>query len=272
MIGRARRLTLVMLGPACAAVGLLFGGALVGAVRMSLQPLPSGPLTVEAWRSVLADPAFAAALWFTSWVTLLSTALSAAAGVAAAALLRRRGGLLRGLFALPVPVPHLIVAVVVVVWLGTGGLVERALGSLPLTLVRDRAGMGIVLVYVYKEAPFLALLVLAAWGRGVAEREEAAAVLGAARWQRLRWVVWPAIRAPLGIGSLIVAAFTFGSFEVPLVVGPTHPPTLAVLALHETKTAELAGQARAAAALLVTAGVPILLALLTLPRLRGPDV
>ncbi|MDQ4129642.1 MAG: hypothetical protein M3133_01395 [Actinomycetota bacterium] len=170
------------------------------------------------------------------------------------------------------PVPHLIVAVVVVLWLGAGGLVERALGSLPLTLVRDRAGLGIVLVYVYKEAPFLALLVLAAWGRTVAEREEAAAVLGAPWWQRLRWVVWPAIRAPLGIGSLIVAAFTFGSFEVPLVVGPTYPPTLAVFALHETKTAELAGQSRAAAALLVTAGVPILLALLVAWRARGPNV
>ncbi len=92
-----------------------------------------------------------------------------------------------------------------------------------------------MLVYVYKEAPFLALLVLAACGRGLRAREEAAAVLGATPWQRLRWVTWPAIRGPLMVGSIIVAAYVAGAFEVPLLVGPNAPPTLATFAYEATQ-------------------------------------
>lgn len=253
----------LLLAPALAVTLLLFGGALVGAIRTSLQPAGvGGGASLDAWRAVLNDPAFADALGFSFQVTVASTAVSAAVALALAALLRHRGDVPRALFALAVALPHLIVAVLAVVWLGAGGLADRLMGELPVVLIRDRAGLGVVGVYVYKEAPFLVLLLLAAWNRSVAGREEAAAVLGANRWQRLRWVVWPAIRRPLVIGSVIVGAFVFGAFEVPLVVGPTYPPTVATFALEQTQSAALVGQARAAAALLVAAAVTMLLALL----------
>lgn len=261
--------------PALGLLVLLFGGALVGAVRTSVQPGAGGTLgavDLSAWRTVLTDPAFGDALLFTARVTVLSTLISAILAVVVAALLRSRGGVVRGLVGLPILVPHLIAAVVAVLWLGPGGLADRLLGSLPVDLVRDRAGWGIVLVYVYKEAPFLALLVLAAWDGSVAEREEAAAVLGAGRAARMRLVVWPSIRAPLAVGALIVAAFAFGSFEVPLVVGPSYPPTVAVYALDQTRMSLFVGQARSAVALLVAAGVSLAFAAATVRQLRNTDV
>jgi putative spermidine/putrescine transport system permease protein len=260
-----------MVAPASAVVALLFGGALAGGIRASLQAVPGGGTSLEAWRSLLGDPGFADALGFSLWITAAATAISAVLAVALAAGLRGRGAVLRGLAALPVPVPHLVVAVTAVLWLGPGGLVDRAAGALPVQLVRDPAGLGVIVVYVYKEVPFLALLVLAAWGPGVAEREEAAATLGAGPWQRLRLIVWPAIRAPLVTGSLVVAAFVLGAFEVPLVLGPTYPPTLAVYALEATRTADLDGHARAAASLLVAAGASLLLALAAAGRARDRD-
>ena len=246
MGGRARDMAL--LAPACLLLTLLFGGALAGIARTSLVPL-AGEANLDAWRALLSDPAFAAAVRFTLQVTVASTALAAAAGLALAAVLRSRGTVPRALLALPVPVPHLLVATLAVLWLAPGGLAERLLGGLPLDLVRDRAGAGIVLVYVYKEAPFLALLVLAACGHGLQAREEAATVLGATPWQRLRWVTWPAIRGPLMVGSIIVAAYVAGAFEVPLLVGPNSPPTLATFAFEATKADVIAGQGTAAAAL-----------------------
>ncbi len=120
--------------------------------------------------------------------------------------------------------------------------------------------VGIVAVYVIKEVPFLVLLVTAAWGEATREREEAAAVLGASLVTRFRFVTWPAIRLPLVTGSLIVAAFVLGAFEVPLVLGPTYPPTLATLAFEQTRTPDLAGGARAAAILLLATGITLLLA------------
>lgn len=253
-MNRARSASLAALTPSLLVIALLFGGALVGAIRTSLVPLPGAGLqtaTLDAWHSVLSDPVFVDAALFTIRTTALATAISAGLAVLAALALRRRGAVPRTLFALPVPVPHLLVAAAAVLWLAPGGLADRALGALPVDLVRDSAGLGIVLVYIYKEAPFLALLVLAVMGRRLDQREEAAAVLGAGPTQRLRWVVWPAIRVPLVVGSLIVAAFAAGAFEVPLAVGPNYPPTLATYAFEATQTAELDGQARAAAALLV---------------------
>jgi putative spermidine/putrescine transport system permease protein len=251
-------------------VVVLFGGALLGALRTSLQPAPGpvfGAADLGAWRDVLADPTFHDALLFTGRLTVVATLLSAVLAVAAASVLRRRR-LVQVVFSLPVLVPHLLAAVLAALWLGAGGLVDRALGDLPVVLVRDRAGWGVVLVYLFKEVPFLALLVLSAWGPATEDRAEAAATLGAGRVARLRFVVWPAIRAPLLLGSVIVAAYVFGAFEVPLVVGPSYPPTVATYALDATRTASLVGQARAAAALLVAAGVSLVVAVVALAGVR----
>lgn len=227
--------------------------------------------SLDAWGDVLPDPGFLAAARFSLQTTVVATALSALLALVAASLLRDRSAALRTAFALPLPVPHLLVAVLALLWLAPGGIADRALGALPLELTGDRAGLGIVLVYVYKETPFLALLVLAAWGAQVREREEAAAVLGADRLRRFALVVWPAVRAPLALGSLVVAAFVLGAFEVPLLVGPAHPDTLATFALEETKAADLSGQARAAAALLVSGAAALAIGVLATRAARGPD-
>lgn len=261
------------LAPALLLLGVLFVGALIGAARVSLLPLGGGlgEASLESWRELSGDPAFWDGLLFTLQIAAASTALAAVAGIALALALRGRGTGMRTLGALPVPVPHLIVATIAVIWLSPGGLADRLIGTLPFDPIRDRAGIGVIAVYAYKEAPFIALLVLAALGRSVAQREEAAAVLGADRRQRLRWVIWPAIRAPVLIGSLIAGAFAVGAFEVPLAVGPNYPPTLATYAFESTQGDVLAGEGRAAAALLVAGLISIAMAALAVRFARSVE-
>ena len=243
-------------------LALLFVGGIAGAVRTSLVPF-AGSASLDSWRALFEDPAFVDAALFSLRVAVAATLLAAFAAVAVALVVRTRGTTLRALVALPVPVPHLLVAVLAVLWLAPGGLADRLLGTaLGASVIRDEQGVGIVLVYLYKETPFLVLLLLAAMGRGLTEREEAAAVLGASGLQRLRWVLWPAIRTPLVVGSIVVGAFTLGAFEVPLTVGPNYPPTLAEFAFQATQNDLLAGEGIAAAALLLTAVASIGLAVL----------
>lgn len=168
--------------------------------------------------------------------------------------------MIRALATMPVPVPHLLAAAVAVLWLAPGGLAERIVGGLPVELIRDRQGLGIVLVYVYKETPFLMLLLLAAMGRSLSEREEAAAMLGAGPWQRLRWVIWPTIRGPLMVGTIVVLAFVVGAFEVPLAVGPNQPTMLAAYAFEATQGDVIAGEQVAAATLVLTTVIAVALA------------
>jgi putative spermidine/putrescine transport system permease protein len=236
---------------------------MAGAVRTSLgvsRLTGWSAADADAYRALLDDPAFWESVAFTLRVAAIATLVSAVLAIALAAALRRHGPTVRGLAAVPVPVPHLVAAVLGVLWLGPGGIADRLLGGLPVDLVRDPGGVGVILVYVYKETPFLTLLVLAAWGPAVAAREEAAAVLGAGPLQRLRWVVWPAVRAPLVTGSAVVAAFVIGAFEVPLAIGPTSPQTLSELALSATRTASLDGRAAANAVLLVASLLALLVA------------
>jgi putative spermidine/putrescine transport system permease protein len=259
-----------LLAPALIVLALLFGGALIGVARVSLTPVEQ-EASFQAWSDLFDDPVFADAVLFTVRTALLSTTLAALVALGLALAVRRRGAMVRILLALPVPVPHLLVATLAVVWLAPGGLADRALGGLPLSPVRDPAGMGIVLVYVYKEAPFLLLLVLAALGRGHQESDEAAAALGLTPLQRLRWITWPAVRSPLVVGSIVVFAFALGAFEVPLAIGPSNPPTIAEYARQATQGDLISGQGTASAALLLSAVGSIALAAIAVRAARDPQ-
>lgn len=241
------------------AVVVLFGGALVGAIRASVAPLPGAPASLDSWRAIFDDPAFGEAVVFTLALAAVATVISAALALALAVWLRDRGTSLRAVGVAPVAVPPLLVAVVAVLWLAPGGLADRLLGGLPVDLVRDRLGLGVLLVYVVKETPFLLLLLLASMGDALRDREEATAALSVSPGQRLRWVVWPAVRRPLMTGAVVVAAFVVGAFEVPLAIGPNQPVTIAEYARQATQDDVLAGEGRQAAALLVAAAISLAL-------------
>jgi putative spermidine/putrescine transport system permease protein len=238
--------------PAVAIVVVLFTGAMVGAAWTSLHPgaIVGGSLGAGAWREVLADPAFRRALAFTLWLAVASTALAVPAALALAVAVRR-SSLARLGVAAPVPVPHLVVAALAVLWLGPGGLADRLLGGLPVELVGDRAGVGIILTYLYKEAPFLALIVLAAWDRATDDLLEAAAAFGAGPVRRTLDVLVPRVAPALALGAAVVAAFVVGATEVPLLVGSSGRDTLATHSLDLTRLGGPAARAQAAAVLLV---------------------
>jgi putative spermidine/putrescine transport system permease protein len=259
-----------MLAPVVATVVLLFGGGHAGAIRQSLHPTidGAGPPDPSAWTTVLHDPAFqpsptrsGSACVPPCWPPACRPWRPSRSPWSCAATAPCPGSWPR------CPSPCRTCSSPPSPWRGPGGLAERALGALPLELVRDRAGLGVVLVYLYKETPFLVLLLLASMGPGLAQREEAAAVLGATRWQRLRWVVWPTIRTPLASGALIVAAFVLGAFEVPLTVGPNYPPTLATYAADQPQLDQRLGDLEDMARTMGL-GTPRRPALVTLPAIR----
>ncbi len=244
--------------PALVVTLLLFGGALAGALRTSVAPLPGQAPSLAAWRRVLGDPAFLDSLAVTLAVATVATVLSVLVALPLAALLRGRRTV-QVLVTLPVLVPHLLVAVVVVLWLGPGGIADRVVADLP-QVVRAPSGAGVVLVYLLKEVPFLVLLLLAVWDDDVDRRVEVAATLGVGPVRALRTVVWPAVRAPLVLGAAVVMAFVLGFLQVPAVVGANDPVLLPVYAIDATRIRGLEGQADAAVALLVASGLALLLA------------
>ncbi len=115
---------------------------------------------------------------------------------------------------------------------------------------------------MWKETPFLAVIALAALGRGVDDLERAARVLGAGAWQRLTGVTLPLLAPAVAAGSVLVFAFTAGSYEVPALLGRPYPATLPVVALQYYRDTDLRARPQAMA-------VAVLIAVLTVAVAAG---
>jgi putative spermidine/putrescine transport system permease protein len=258
-----------LLAPALAVVVLLFGGGLALGVLQSLGHLPAAGLTTLTgahFSRLLADPDFLDSLGLTLFIASVSTLIAAAIAVPAALALNAWAGRsrwVRFLFQIPLTVPHLVVAVAALFMLSPTGMLSRAAASLGLAatperfplLVNDPWGVGIMAAYVWKEIPFIALMVLAALRGAGAELIEVGATLRAGPWQRFRHITLPIIFPSLGAACLIVFAYTFGAFEVPYLLGRTYPMMLPVLAYRNYSDVDLLSRPEGIAAGLVIAAV-----------------
>jgi putative spermidine/putrescine transport system permease protein len=244
----------LLLAPALLVIGVLFTGGLVAAVVQSLGYLPAiGQTDVgfDAYREVLSDEDFLDSLLLTLYIAGASTGISTVLAVLGALALRRSSGRVSAVvFQLPITIPHLVAAVGIALVVSQTGLGARLAAALGLigeprefpALLYDRYSVGIILTYVWKEMPFVALVVLAAL-RGVAgELEDVARTLGANAWQRFWYVVFPVISPGIIAASLIVFAFTFGAFEVPYLLGKSYPTILPVMAYNEYRDLDLAAR------------------------------
>ncbi|MDA0700036.1 MAG: ABC transporter permease subunit [bacterium] len=240
----------VMLAPSIAIIFFLFFGGLIYALIVSLgwQPeLGQRELSLDAYRSVLFSeqhgPVFWSGLGLSLWISVVGTALSAIGAIAAALLLRKTflgKRLAVFLFQLNLPVPHIVAAIGILFLFSQSGLLSRVgaelglisqPGQFPL-LVRDPQGWGIILSFAWKEIPFIGIIVLAVLQSLGADYEDLARSLGASAWQRLRYVLLPLIMPSVLSASVLVFAFTFGSYEVPALLGVRYPRALPVTAVR----------------------------------------
>lgn len=259
----------VLLSPALAVVAILFGGGLSLGLVQSLGHLPAAgmsSLTLDHFARVLADPDFFKSLGLTLYLSLASTLIAAAISVAAALAfnaLADRSRAVQFVFQIPLTVPHLVIAVAVVFMLAPSGMLARVLQATGLIssatdfplLVNDPWGVGILAAYVWKEVPFITLMILAVLRAGGGGLLDVGRTLKAGRWQRFRHITLPTIFPSLGAASLIVFAYTFGAFEVPYLLGQTHPMMLPVWAYKAYSDVDLLSRPEGIAAGLVIAAV-----------------
>jgi putative spermidine/putrescine transport system permease protein len=249
------------LAPLLLVVTGLFGGAVVLAVTRSLGVGPftaAGGPSLDAYRRLAAEPEVLRSLGLTSYIALVSTTLSVVLGIGAALLLRRvvRGRrTLTTLFQLNLPIPHVIGAVAILGLLGQSGLVSRIASQAGLldapadfpALVFDPFAVGIIAQYVWKEVPFIGIVALVMLRAAGDDLDEVARTLGASPWQRLRHVTLPVVLPGVLSAAIIVFAFTFGTFEVPLLLGRSFPAVLPVLAHQRYTDVDLAARPEAMA-------------------------
>ncbi|MBA2316604.1 MAG: ABC transporter permease subunit [Euzebyales bacterium] len=269
----------MLLSPALLVVVVLYGGGVALAFSQSLGYLPfigQREVSLGAYQRLIGDQAFQASLWLTLRLAITSTVVSAVLAIAGGMLIRgtRRGQRLSTfLFQFNLPMPHLVGAAAMLLLLSQSGLVSRLAFSLGIVdsasafpaLNNDRLGVAIMAEYIWKEVPFIGVVVLAALRGEVQPYEEAAQVLGATAWQRFRYVILPLLMPGVLSTCIIVFAFTFGSFEVPYLLGQPFPAVLPVLAYRQYTDVDLASRAEAMAISFVVA---LLVSVMVLVYLR----
>ena len=257
----------LMLAPALAVICVLFAGGLALAAAQSLgyfEPTGENALTFRHYASLGDDREIYASLLLTLKLATVATVISAVAGSALALGLRevsRRSRTINLLLQIPLSVPHLAMAGALITVIAPSGLLARgayAFGFIQQpadfpALINDRYGAGIVLAYVLKEAPFIALMTLALLARLGDEYEQAARTLGASAWQRFRRVTLPLVAPAVVSSSLMVFAFIFGAFEVPFILGRPFPAMLSVVAQQRYLDVNLAVRPGAIALMIVSA-------------------
>jgi len=192
--------------------------------------------------AVLADPAHLDALWFSLWQATLSTLLTLLAGTPIAfAFARYRfvgQRVWRALAVVPFVMPTVVVAAAFSALLGPRGAINAALQALfdldrpPIQLFGTLPM--ILLAHVFYNVAVVIRLVggfLSAFNPSI---EEAAASLGASRWQVIRHISLPMALPSIGAAAALTFLFTFTSFGVVLILGGARFATLEVEIYRQT--------------------------------------
>lgn len=214
--------------------------------------------TLRYVREALARPDFAASIGYSVYLALASAAIALVGGIAlAAALTRVRAGGATRIAALNLPVMtmHALVAMGIVFLFSGSGLAARLLHAIGLvqtpadfpSVVGDPGGLGIVLVYAWKELPYVAFCTVALMANVSSSLGEAAAVCGASPTRAFFGVTLPLCLPAALRAFLVVFAFALGSYEVPFLLGATAPKALPVLAYIEFQDPDIANRCYAMA-------------------------
>ena len=187
--------------------------------------------TLENYTRFLSDPDGRWVILLTFILSLASTALSVVLSVPLALTLRQkvRGHQLYRLMVLvPLVIPGLIGALGLLLFWGSRGwfnlfLLQFVPGvTSPLQI--NYTIHGLIFFYLWLYFPYTCVTTMSALESLDPSIEEAGAVVGANRWQVLRYVVLPLITPGILAGSVLTFMAAFGAFSVPLIAGGDYRP------------------------------------------------
>ncbi|MGL5137584.1 MAG: ABC transporter permease [Beijerinckiaceae bacterium] len=217
---------------------LFFGLPLVLVVLSSLglgfHGSGAGGLTLSNYTEIFEQRVHRDGLRFSIYLAVTSTFLSLAISFPLAVAMQRGfpgKKLFSALYKIPLVVPTVVAAFLVLVFLDRGGMISRMLlpfGIALPRLVRDPWAVGVLVAMTWKAVPFMTLIISGAVASIPDDLRHAARSLGASPSS----VFWR-IEAPLALPGVTAATLlTFigalGAFAIPNLLGPIYPQPLSI--------------------------------------------
>ena len=223
-------------------------------------------ISLDAYFAAFQNETVRAGIILTFRVAILSTVLSTIIALAISLMISRTKRFQSTLIAITqfnIPIPHVVAATGILLTFSQSGIVSRISNHFGITdgssdfpiITNDPFGYGIIMSYLWKEVPFLCVLILSALRGPVTNLDETAKTLGASYGFRLRKVILPYIFPSILSGTIIVFAFSFGSYEVPYLLGEPCPSTVSVVAYPLYTNRDLANRPTAMALATITSVV-----------------
>jgi ABC-type spermidine/putrescine transport system permease subunit I len=237
-----RGVALVLVAPALAVVALFFIAPLAMSAVQAFHAKDGG-FTLEHFAK--SFDFYGKDLLFTLAIVALSTLLIGAVAIAIAGYLTLGGhprtvAVLRWLYRWPLFIPFIVAGQVMRTFLAKNGMLNHVLiGSgliEPLSAQSLLDWRGIVIAFVWKQAPFVTLLLAGAMASIEPTHIEAARNLGARRLRVLADIVLPQVTGTLLVGLVLSFVTMLSVLSVPLMINPNSPTMVTVDVAYRIST------------------------------------
>ena len=230
---------LLLMAPGIGFIAVFLGAALAMTLLQSVgyynMTGPSG-FSMRFWGQ-LFTPMVWDSFVYSVWIGIGSAVGSLLISYPLALYLRRRTGWNRfmgTLLRIPLFMPGLVAAFILINIIDYNGLVNgllvhSGLIETPIRMLRNKAGLIVILVQVWKNAPYQLLIIAAVVQTVRSDIEEAAYNLGASRFQVFVHILLPLTVPGILIAVALVFIAAFGDYVMNSVAGPNYPVSLAIL-------------------------------------------
>jgi ABC-type sugar transport system permease subunit len=223
-----RLLGIALASPALATILLLFAYPLAYSIVTAFQADHAWTLAnfVKAYELYRSD------IVFTFLIVAVSTVLIGVLSIAIGGYLTLGNNptavaILRWLYRWPLFIPFIVAGQLMRTFLAKNGMMNNALTELglltPLQTTSFLDWRGIVITFVWKQTPFVALLVAGAMASLDRSMFEAARNLGASRLRILVEIVVPQVRQTLLVGLILSFVIMLSVLSVPLMINAQSP-------------------------------------------------
>ena len=225
---------LALVSPALLVIVVFFVGPLFASVVSAFKTKDG------AWSLANFDKSlelYSGDVMYTAAMVLASTLVVGLASIAIGGYLTlgqnpRSQAILRWLYRWPLFIPFIVSGQLMRTFLAKNGLLNQVLigsGILePLAAQSYLDWRGIVLAFVWKQTPFVALMVAGAMASIEPSHIEAARNLGAGRLRILLEIVIPQVRRTLMVGLVLSYVTMLSVLSVPLMINPNSPTMMTV--------------------------------------------
>jgi len=191
--------------------------------------------TLENWKMILQAQESMDSLLFSLKMGLLSSVGTVVIAFPIALFFRKGGtgkGIMGSIIKVPLFIPALVAAFLILNLISYHGLVNTVLLRLnlideSLRMLNDKFGWGVVFIQIWKNLPFVLLIVMASLASIRDDTIDAAKNLGAGYWSILFRIYVPLAMPGILVSMILMFIKAFGDFPVVSVAGPIYPASMA---------------------------------------------